>query len=83
MRAKLVNENYKACASDLKPGDIVMPFIDERKGKFTSRKWKIIDGPFDCKGSFKDIYITFKTKGPTPEDNEFIIQPDATVVIVK
>jgi hypothetical protein len=75
-----IGPKIEITAKEMRPGDIVIPFIDEHTMKRTRKRIEIIDGPFECQGGFKDIYILFKTKGGI--DDELIIMPDEPVLLV-
>ncbi len=75
-------------AMDLKPGDICRPFISEfdtfnDSPKRTSKQLLIVDGPFECDGAFKDIFISFKTQGSRPDDDELLIHSDEIVLVLE
>ena len=96
MKAKFVNEKFldksdpihdldigpkiEIEASEMRPGDIVMPFISEHTMKRNKKRIEIIEGPFECEGSFKDIYIWFKTRGGI--DDTLYLHPDEIVLLV-
>ena len=63
----------KKYAKDLVKGDKVRPFFNEVTGK--KRLYTILDGPFDCDGAFKDIYIEFKTDVVFEGDDTILIDP--------
>mgnify|MGYP000918126179 FL=1 len=68
-------------AQELKPGDLVRPFLDERTFKRTSKKVTILSGPHECDGAFQGIYIMFKVLDKGKED-EILLQHEDIVEVL-
>jgi hypothetical protein len=71
----------KKLAQDLKPGERVRPFLDERNFKRTKKTVEIVGGPHECDGAFQGIYIMFQVLDKGVRD-EILLQHEDEVEVV-
>lgn len=67
--------------NELKPGDIISPFVNEFTGKKDPKKIEILEGPFECEGAFNGFYVIYNIKDETdPTNNELMMHVDTEVI---
>lgn len=73
----------KKFAQDLRPGDVVRPFVDEESFTRTEKEVEIITGPSECEGAFQGIYIMFEISNNGVKDELFLQHEDEVEIIQK